>query len=494
MKKIITLFLLSSVLLFGGCKDFLDLPPKNQRAVTTLNDVKSALAGYLDAFARSNTKPIVGPAPIITEAQNMMFEAYSDNFDFAGNMSQYINAKNIHAQEKFYANKLLFNDTETTDYIWNNYYAAIGFLNALIDQCDALKDADASELKRVKGEMLVHRAYYIFKLQQYFAPMDREELGIPLYLHTGQEEIGIVMERKKSSEIYQVITNDLKTALDAYRSEGPNQGFNRFFNARFIENLLAQVYWFKAESSAKEATDYEQAKSYAEEAIKDVDALIPNTVLAFQNVQRNLTPDYPAIYLQSIGFGTVAPIYGSNLDYIGYSPANLKVPTDFYNLFDATDIRKTAYFNGVVMSSTWPDGMVNGQKYVRIHLFAPEEAYLILAESYYRLNQTENALATLNRFKAFRAATPKSGLSGAPLLQEIINERRKEFFCDTDKRWIDLKRYKIEIQERKLRFFNKDYTIKVEAGDYHYALPIPLTELQENPAMVPNMGWNPIVF
>lgn len=127
MKKILTYILFSSVLLLGGCKDFLDLPPKNQRAVTTLNDVKSALAGYLDAFVRTNTKPIIGPSPIITEAQNMMFEAYSDNFDFAGNMSQYINAKNIHAQEKFYANKLLFNDTETTDYIWNNYYAAIGF-------------------------------------------------------------------------------------------------------------------------------------------------------------------------------------------------------------------------------------------------------------------------------------------------------------------------------------------------------------------------------
>jgi hypothetical protein len=138
--------------------------------------------------------------------------------------------------------------------------------------------------------------------------------------------------------------------------------------------------------------------------------------------------------------------------------------------------------------------MPNGPKYVRIHLFTPEEAYLILAESYCRLNQNEQALATLNKFKGFRGAMAKNNLNNEELLREIINERRKEFFCDTDKRWLDLKRYRLGTMRRKLTFFDKEFDIKVEAGDYHYALPIPLTELQENPHIVPNEGWNPIVF
>lgn len=493
MKKLFLFYIIIGGLLLNSCKDFLDLPPKNQRAVTTLDDVKSVLAGYLDAFARSNTRPIVGPSPIVTEAQSMMFEAYADNFDFEANMGQYINTMNIHAQERFYANKLLFNDTETPDYIWNNYYAAVGFLNALNDQCDELKEADPNELKRVKGEILVHRAYYIFKLQQYFAPMDNEELGIPLYLHTGKEVVGVQMKRKKSTEIYAVITDDLKLALDYYQTAGPNQGYSRFFNDRYIQNLLAQVYWFKAESSAGHIEDYTEAKKYALAAIEGTDAYIPKTLLEFQNVQRNLNSQYPAVYLESLAFGTVAPIYGSNLDYLGFSPNNLKIPADFYNSFDSNDLRKAAYFNGTVMSSNWPDGLAPIQKYVRIHLFTPEEAYLILAESYYRTSQPDQALATLNKFKVFRGATEKN-LSGAALLEEIISERRKEFFCDTDKRWLDLKRYKIGTITRNLKFFNKDYTIKVEPGDYHYALPIPLAELQENPDMVPNGGWNPIVF
>lgn len=494
MKKLFLFYIVIGGLLMNGCTDFLDLPPKNQRAVNSLNDVKSVLAGYLDAFARSNTKPIIGPSPIVTEAQAMMFESYADNFDFENNMGQYINTKNIHAQEKFYANKLLFNDTETTDYIWNNYYAAIGFFNALIDQCDALEGADPEELKRVKGEMLVHRAYFIFKLQQYFAPMDKEELGIPLYLHTGREEMGMPMERKKSSEIYQVITSDLKQAMAFFQEVGANQGYSKFFNGRFIANLLAQVYWFKAESSSKQNDDYAEAQKYALIAVEGVDTYIPKTLLEFQNVQRNLNTEYPALYMQSIGFGTTAPIYGSNFAYIGYSPNDLKVSANFYNSFDAGDFRKAAYFNGTVMSSSWPDGMANGQKYVRIHLFEPEEAYLILAESYYRNGETALALTTLNKFKSFRGAVEKPGLTGTALLDEIISERRKEFFCNTDKRWLDLKRYKNVKIARKLRFFNKDYTINVEPGDHHYALPIPIVELQENPDIKPNEGWEIIVF
>ncbi|MCS4229168.1 RagB/SusD family nutrient uptake outer membrane protein [Sphingobacterium sp. BIGb0165] len=494
MKKIVIYIALCCTLINNGCKDFLDLPPKNQRAVTTLDDAKSVLAGYLDMFARSNTSPIVGQAPIMNEAQNMMFEAYADNFDFAGNMGQYINPKNIHGIEKLYANKLLFNDMETSDNIWNNYYAVIGFLNALIDQSDELTQADPSELKRVKGEMLVHRAYYIFKLQQYFAPMDKEDRGIPLYLHTGKEVVGIEMKRWKSADVYKVLIDDLKQALAFYQSEGGNPGYSRFFNGRFIQNLLAQVYWFKAESSARQAEDYKEARNYALAAIDGVDAYIPNTLTAFQNVQRNLNTEYPAVYMQSLNFGNVGAIYGSPYDYLGFAPANLKVDPGFLESFDNDDIRKAAYFNGAVLSSTWPDGMPNGPKYVRIHLFTPEEAYLILAESYCRLNQNEQALATLNKFKGFRGATAKNNLNNEQLLREIISERRKEFFCDTDKRWLDLKRYRLGTMQRKLKFFDKEFDIKVEAGDYYYALPIPLTELQENPHIVPNEGWNPIIF
>ncbi|MFD2554376.1 RagB/SusD family nutrient uptake outer membrane protein [Sphingobacterium tabacisoli] len=492
MRKIIILYVFFGGLFLNSCTKFLDLPPKNQRAVETLADLKSVLAGYLDAFARSNTQPIYGVMPVVTEAHQMMFEAHSDNFDFEANMSQYVNVANPganpHAKEAFYADKLLLNDRVTIDAIWTKYYEVIGFLNALIDQSEELREADPAELKRVQGEMLVHRAYYIFKLQQYFAPMDNEELGIPLYLHTGKEVVGIKMKRKASSEIYAVITEDLKRALAYFQEVGPNAGYSRFFNERYIQNLLAQVYWFKAESSSKKAEDYIESEKYALAAIDGTEGYIPKTVVSFRNVQKNLDPEYPAVYMKSVGFGTVAPIYGSPYA----APANLKVNQDFFNSFDAGDLRKETYFVGNVHSHNWPDDTFS--KTLHLHLFTPEEAYLILAESYYRNGKADLALTTLNKFKSFRGAVAKSGLSGELLLDEIIKERRKEFYCDTDKRWLDMKRYKVGAMERNLRFFNKNYNIKVEPGDYHYALPIPLSELQENPDIFPNEGWTTIVF
>lgn len=493
-KIIIKISILFIIAMASGCKDYLDLPPKNQRAVASLSDVESVLAGYLDAFTRSNTQPIKGTMPIMTEAQNMMFEAYSDNIDFEANFSQYVNVQNIHADEKFYANKLLYNDFTTMEQIWNNHYEVIGFLNALIDECDELEGENEQEVKRVKGEMLVHRAYYIYKLQQYFAPMDKEDMGIPLYLHTGKEVMGVEMKRRPSSEVYSAIISDLNLALEYIGEAGKKSGFNIFYDKRFINNLLSQVYWFKAASSAKADSDYENAATHAKAAIEGVEMYVPKSLIEFQNIRRNLNPEYPSVYMQSVAFGTVAPIYGSTFDYLGFAPSNLKVSDDLRELFEEDEYRTEAYFNGPALSSAWPDGMANGQKYVRMNLFAPEEAYLVLAESLLHTGQQGQALEVLNTFKAFRGASEKSGLSEKELQQEIINERRKEFFCDTDKRWIDLKRYKIGNIKRTLEFFGKEYTVEVTPGDFHSTLPVPLSEIQENPNIVPHEGWDPIVF
>lgn len=127
-------------------------------------------------------------------------------------------------------------------------------------------------------------------------------------------------------------------------------------------------------------------------------------------------------------------------------------------------------------------------------LFKPEEAYLMLAEAQFRLTQPAEAVATLNKFKSFRNAGTVAGTSGDALKQEIIDERRREFFGDSDKRWLDLKRYRNTTITRNLTFFRKPYNIVVKPDDFRYALPIPLTELQENNSIVPNPGWVTIEY
>ena len=494
MKTFKFIYLLLLAVLFAGCKKFLDLPPKNQRAVESLQDVKSVLAGYLDGVKTKDIKPIVGAFPLFTEQQVMMFEAYSDNIDFQNGLPHYLSTQNIHAKEIFYADMLLWNQYDAPTAIWTKYYEAVGFLNALIDQTATLTDGTPDERDRVMGEMLVHRAFYFFKLLQYFAPYNKADLGIPVYLHSGDEVVGVAMPRKPQAEVYKVITDDLKQALALAERSAPRSNFNVFYNARYINNLLAQVYWFKAESAAKESTDYTNAKQYSTAAVNGVETMIPATTADINLAAQGKMLTYPAFYQTGNTYSGISAIYGSTWDYLGFEPKGIPVAADLLSLFSGNDIRKAAYFNGNNLSSAWPDGVGSGPKYVHFYLFQPEEAYLVLAEAQYRLGETGDCITTLNKFKSFRNAGDANGLSGNQLLQEIVNERRKEFFTAGDKRWLDLKRYGGVTISRTLRFFNKNYQVSAAPNDYHYALPIPLTEIQQNPHIIPNEGWVPIVY
>lgn len=507
-------FLTAALILSGGCKQFLDLPAKNQRTVTNVDDVKTLLASYLKGVAELRVKPLYGNIMCLAPAAgNVMFEAYSDNIDFEQAVTQtYLKPNNNHLKvEQGYADLLLWNDFNTPGMLWNQHYEIVGFLNSLIDQMDEI-EATPQQQDQLLGEMYVHRAYYLFKLLQYFAPYNKGELGIPVYLHTGEGVLGIDMPRKTQAEVYKIILDDLHNAETRIKRTTPVTGFNVFYSKRYIHHLLAQVYWFKAESAAKEATDYEQVKANATIAVENTEALIPTTVTGLINAFGAKDPNYPGLCQENNSQGAVSQLYGSCYQYLNpgsYGPENIPLTAEFAALFKPGDIRIAAIFNadparaggkvgtaGKTLNWGWPsDGTPNGSlKRGNACLFKPEEAFLMLAEAQFRLNDQGGAIATLNKFKAFRNAGTADGLAGDALLQEIVDERRKELFGDNDKRWLDLKRYGKKTINRKLFFLNKNYDLTVTPNDYHYALPIPLTEVQENKDLIPNEGWVAIEY
>lgn len=515
MRNILIAALTVTLFLSTGCKKYLDLPPRNQRTVSSITDIKSLLGSYLRGVALDFQKPLYGSVmPMSPAIGQILFEAYADNIDFEQALTQtYLKPNNYSTKnEAVYADLLLWNQYSTPDFIWKNHYEVIGFLNALIEQMDEIKDGTPAERDLILGEMYVHRAYYFFKLLQYYAPYDKADLGIPVYLQTGQGVVGVNVSRKSHADVYKTILNDLNAALPLVDKTTPLTGFSIFYSKRYINHILAQVYWFKAESPAKEASDYEKVKTHALAAVDGVDALIPTTATGMINAYARKDPNYPAHCMSGSVQNQVGLLYGSNFQYLNpgqYGPENIPLSTDFVNLFAQTDIRIEAYFNmvatraggkvgtaGKTLGWQWPtDGTASGQgKWGNVCLFKPEEAYLMLSEAYYRLNDAANCVATLNKFKAFRKAGTATGLSGQPLLNEVINERRKELFGDTDKRWLDLKRYGGKTITRSMTFFLKPYTLTVPPNDYRYALPIPLSEIQVNPNIVPNAGWTVIQY
>lgn len=487
-------------ILFSGCTDFLDIPPKNTVAVISYKDVKATFSGYLQAFAIEGGNPLYGGINVVFEPDVLqMFEAYSDNIDFENGMSTYLSNRNYNVRgdrEKYYADYFLYNQYDIPEKIWNNYYEAIGFLNGMQTRLEELPGGNQMERDQLSGEILMHRSYYIFKLLQYFAPYDKADMGIPVYLDTSGEVVGVSMPRKSHAEVYEIIINDLKKVVEYLAETAPDAEFNVWYNELFVNNLLAQVYWFKAESAAKESSDYENAKIHATIASAGQSSRIPQTKNDIYSMWRGQFDGYSGYFNRSSSFGGVAAIYGSAWIYGGYAPINIPVKSDLTSLYEDTDVRIGVYYesDSVTMTFNTVEGNDYGGKRGSFSIFRPENAYLILAEANYRLGDEAGAISVLDEFKSLRQAGISVGLSGEALLEEIINERRREFFTREDHRWLDLKRYGNKTITRQFTFYDESYSVTVEPNDFRYALPIPITELEENPDMIANPGWTLIEY
>lgn len=507
--KIVIISIILAVGILSGCKKFLDLPPKNQRTVTTVQDVKSLLGSYLNGVVKLRIKPLYGQmVPACPPAAVLMFAAYADDIDVEKAMfASYLTPGNRY-NEKVYADLLLWNQHATSDMLWTHHYEIVGFLNSLIDQFGSIP-ASETERDQLLGEMYANRAYSLFKLLQYYGIYDNADMGIPIYLHTGEGVLGIKPKRETHASSYKVILDDLNNALEMINRTSPENGYSALYNKRYINHILAQVYWFKAESPAKEQGDYEKVKTHSLAALEAVDALIPNTALTRLEAYGGRNANYPVIVQQFNSQAAISAMYGAEWQYLGYNPMNIPLNADFAALFTPDDIRVVNYFNtnpgraggkigaeGKILNWGWPsDGSVDGtQKGGQLAIFKPEEAYLMLMEAQQKLGADGEALSTLNKFRTFRNAPAFSGLSGPSLLDEIMKERRRELFGDSDKRWLDLKRHANKTIARTVTFYGKEYNFTVPPNDYRYALPIPLGEIQENGNIVPNPGWTLIEY
>jgi hypothetical protein len=115
-------------------------------------------------------------------------------------------------------------------------------------------------------------------------------------------------------------------------------------------------------------------------------------------------------------------------------------------------------------------------------IFRLAEQYLIRAEARIQQDRYADAQSDLNLIRS-RAGLPKTTASDKPtLLNAIESENRSEYFAEWGHRWFDLKRWgKVDTVLSTLKFPNWQST------DVLY--PIPLTEIQRNPALTQNPGY-----
>lgn len=499
MKKIFIALLMSSALIMTSCKDFLNMPPKNAKVIYTMSDVREAMSTLLFATANSSYYPGWSNKAVRFNGQyiqypftryiNVTTSLLTNDLD----MEQFPNetlpvpADGGRTFSKDYHENKDWMSYTTGSRIWAQVFSNIGFVNNILDDLKKVPDYNKTDYERISGEGRVMRAYYLFRLNQLFAPYDKNEFGIPYNLDADVIEGG---ERSKQTDFYTEIIKEI-TDVQAYATV-PKASWNLFFNHDIMNAILAEIYWYKAESCAKEAGDWAKAESYARLARNGND--IENTIDQQKEltiIPDNATFDRPhrfalvRIALNYIGPRDNSP-WGNVKDGIYQSPSD-----ELYSMYDANDIRREVYFKQnegdpkiymVKLQKPATSSMTTTHT-----LFRFSELLLIEAEAMER--QGKGGLDLLNQFK--KAKIPGyAGYTGGDVIGEIFNERRKEFILEEQHNWIDMKRRAEPVKRMGLDQATATPTeYSLDKNDYRYTMPIPEdVELMYN-NIPQNPGW-----
>ena len=125
-------------------------------------------------------------------------------------------------------------------------------------------------------------------------------------------------------------------------------------------------------------------------------------------------------------------------------------------------------------------GTTAGLYFRDIKVFRYSEAYLNRIEALRLTGQTGLALTELNSFAASRKGT---SYTGANLLNDILNERAKEFYGE-GQRFLDLKRYNLPVVR------NSNCSVcNLEATDHRFVLPVSQSAINSNPNLKQYPGY-----
>lgn len=364
--------------------------------------------------------------------------------------------------------------------VWRDHYRAIQGANVVLNRIGDVAFASEEQKSASIGEMQFIRALLYFNLVRTFGdvPLVVEETTDPnLYFGQG---------RTAADAVYQQIIADLEAAIGNLPVRQTKQGKA----TRHAANaLLGKVYLTRNEPAKAKQYFLEVVNSeqYQLEAIDRVFAIDNenNDEIIF-DVQFasgvNGNQEGSSMQQQFSPSGTLANAKGHNL------------PTrSLYNLYAADDLRKE-YYVGItannipfskklVQPTTAPaDG---GSNFVVIRY---ADILLLLAEIENETGNGAAAVAYVNAVRQRANASPiQAGLPADRLGEAIELERRLELICEGH-RWFDLLRYGTAVDVMNAWFDAEGINITV--GAHHVLMPIPQGQLDTDPAITQNIGYN----
>ena len=387
-----------------------------------------------------------------------------------------------------------------TIFTWGFFYEHINQANTLIEGVTKSTSLSEADKKILEAEGRALRAWLYFELirefQHTFAK-DQNAPGVPLYT----EPTSIGNEGKPRGTVKQVfdqINADIEFATQ-------NLGTSRLVKS----DININVAWGMAARIYLEQRRWADAKNAAQKARVGYTLDAPSYVNGFNDLASSEViwgfPQATDIGGQSLYYGTPSSFY----EKTGNGYDNLFVNSTLVATFTNTDVRNTFFLtsgnpNSAVRFSTNKFGsasadavqLITGEivplKETHFNEALPmirvAEMYLIEAEAKAELGEADAGTLLLTLQQDRDPAAIASGNTGAALIDEILLERRKEFYGELGLDYLDAKRR----QRALTRTGNHPaaYRFTIPANDNRFILKIPQKEFDSNKTLNPATDQN----
>lgn len=441
--------------LFTGCQKFLDIPAPPDKI-----NKESAFAS--DATATAAITGIY--SEMINNAQQ-----FTSGFTtlYAGLSADELEYYTPGQLDEFRANEITEqNHSNLTNYFWAPAYKFIYSANLAIEQLEISTTLSPATRDQLLGEAKFTRAFCYFYLTQFFG-------DVPLVLSSDYRQ-NSQLSRTGTQQLYEQIIQDLTEAKAKLPALYPTADRARP-NKWAATALLARTYLYLQnwEGAEREAGAVIQSGMYTLAPLEETfGKTSPETIW-------QLTPGNPFIGTWE-AFYILPPSPSSTPTYM--------VTKELLSSFEADDKRKTTWIQSRTFENTpihypakykhYPTGAPVTEAYIVLRL---AEQYLIRAEARLAQHKIEAAKADLDLLRQ-RAGLPLiTAQDPAAMFQSVVKERQVELFAEWGHRWLDTKRLGIA----QAIFGNQ----KPSWQPTDVLWPIPLDQINLNPALVQNPGY-----
>ncbi|MBK5214552.1 MAG: RagB/SusD family nutrient uptake outer membrane protein [Flavobacteriaceae bacterium] len=382
---------------------------------------------------------------------------YADELNYYSSSSETDNA--------FYNHTVLPNSSAVFN-LWNTSYTLIFKVNSIIEGLHS-SPLGEDEIDPYLGEALFLRAYLHFYLSQLYG-------DIP-YIETTNYVQNASVSRMPLQQVYGKMENDLSLAKNLL-PDMDNSGKRLRAAKGTASALLARLYLYNGQ--------WEKAWTESNEVIATGNYILESDL---NNVFLKESPS--TIWQLKPEMDGYPTMEGQSFIFEFGPPSLYALTEDFITDFETGDLRKEVWTREISDGTeSWyhaykyKQNMFSGASSEYSIQFRVAEQYLIRAEASLHLDKLQEAQSDINVIRMRAGLQPTSANSPEELMDELMRQRRFEFFTEGGHRWFDIKRTGTAAEALQ--------PIKTGWKETDVLLPLPQNELLLNPNLNPqNPGY-----